>query len=759
MADKIVATWTNDSVGITSQKIYRTLNDGAETLLATLSTDVRHYVDSTFKDTDPYDASYRVTSVGTVGGVEVEETTETLVVHVRRNIDAMQIVTTLTNVAILSASQIAIEFEDGLLLESKPSPDVPGIYQIVHSFDTAADRNASLYNIEEGPIKGIYALQGLKKVLSWYSEGHIPYSSGGGLDLRALTFGSALTEVPPTAPPGVTDLGYLFSNCIAFNQDLSGWDVSAVTNMTNMFNQASIFNGDITNWNVSNVTNMTNMFGDAMAFNQDISNWNVGNVENMNQMFYNASAFNQDISGWRPTKAKNFARLFKGASAFNQNLNGWDVSAVTDFSECFMNASSFNQPLNSWDTSAATTMAYMFFGATTFNQDITLWFVGNVTDMTYMFNNATAFSQDLTQWCVALIEDASIGHTQFSNGSGLLPEQVPVWGTCPRNDRKYVTITGVRSTQRIAKDEDYQLDFQTDLESPTAVWSIVTGSDIATISPTGVLNVTEESANVVVQLVLNDDPFYTTTVSLSCFIRKDKFQFKFFSTGSSAVVFYAFPYTTVDWGDGSPVEQIAPGYTSISHTYPTDSEGVEYTVTVGDGLNPLDFRCSTVGMTTVLQWPGYGWTNMIIGTSSLVGVPSTLPSAPMSMIQMFAGAGNFNDPNISSWNMSTVTNTNSMFFGCHSFNQPLNDWDVSNVISMNGMFTSASSFNQPLGNWNVFNVGDMASMFNNATVFNQDLTQWCVTKITGYTYNFDIGSAMSPSNRPVWGTCPRGEGG
>ena len=39
-------------------------------------------------------------------------------------------------------------------------------------------------------------------------------------------------------------------------------------------------------------------FEDAVAFDQDISGWEVGAVENMSHMFASATAFDQDIGGW-----------------------------------------------------------------------------------------------------------------------------------------------------------------------------------------------------------------------------------------------------------------------------------------------------------------------------------------------------------------------------------------------------------------------------------------------------------------------------
>ena len=79
----------------------------------------------------------------------------------------------------------------------------------------------------------------------------------------------------------VTDMSFLFSNKITFNQNITGWDVSSVTDMGGMFAAAWAFNQDISGWNVSSVTVMYVMFWGASAFNQDISGWDVSSVMHM----------------------------------------------------------------------------------------------------------------------------------------------------------------------------------------------------------------------------------------------------------------------------------------------------------------------------------------------------------------------------------------------------------------------------------------------------------------------------------------------
>jgi hypothetical protein len=151
---------------------------------------------------------------------------------------------------------------------------------------------------------------------------------------------------------------------------------------------------------------------------------------------------------------------------------------------------------------------------------------------------------------------------------------------------------------------------------------------------------------------------------------------------------------------------------------------------------------------------------------------------------MFAGATSFNQP-IGSWGSVGqsiyASTTDHMFDGASSFNQTLASWYLPDVTDISYMFANASSFNSPPPDFNnaanfeglfqnavSFNydfgseLGDgyyggatnMNYMFDGATVFNQDLTAWCVQFVTELPTDFATGSALSPSNYPVWGTCP-----
>ena len=66
----------------------------------------------------------------------------------------------------------------------------------------------------------------------------------------------------------------------------------------------------------------------------------------------------------------------------------------------------------------------------------------------------------------------------------------------------------------------------------------------------------------------------------------------------------------------------------------------------------------------------------------------------------------------------------NMFSDADSFNQDISSWNVSRVTDMRNMFANADNFNQDISSWNVSRVTDISYMFSEADSFNQDISIW-----------------------------------
>ena len=96
--------------------------------------------------------------------------------------------------------------------------------------------------------------------------------------------------------------------------------------------------------------------------------------------------------------------------------------------------------------------------------------------------------------------------------------------------------------------------------------------------------------------------------------------------------------------------------------------------------------------------------------------------------------GVFNN-DISKWDVSNVTGMSGMFFGCSVFAQDISSWDVSKVTDMSQMFVSSKI--QDIGSWDVGNVTNMSAMFAYSYYNIQlEFENWDVSKVTNMSGMF-----------------------
>ena len=100
----------------------------------------------------------------------------------------------------------------------------------------------------------------------------------------------------------------------------------------------------------------------------------------------------------------------------------------------------------------------------------------------------------------------------------------------------------------------------------------------------------------------------------------------------------------------------------------------------------------------------------------------TTPSA-QKMASMFEGAARF-DGDVSTFDVSQITDFSNVFKNAAMFNGNLRDWNVSSALTTASMFEGAQRFNGDLSQWNVTKNRNFVHMFKEAKRFAADLSKW-----------------------------------
>ncbi|TXB63433.1 BspA family leucine-rich repeat surface protein, partial [Vicingus serpentipes] len=115
-----------------------------------------------------------------------------------------------------------------------------------------------------------------------------------------------------------------------------------------------------------------------------------------------------------------------------------------------------------------------------------------------------------------------------------------------------------------------------------------------------------------------------------------------------------------------------------------------------------------------------------------------------SIERAFRGCSNLQILAADSPDLTLCTNAARSFQGCLSLNNDISGWDVSTITNFNSMFRS-SGFNQPIGVWDMSNAISMKQMFDGAVSFDKDLSAWDVSSLTDATGMF-AGVTLSTAN-------------
>lgn len=206
---------------------------------------------------------------------------------------------------------------------------------------------------------------------------------------------------------------------------------------------------------------------------------------------------------------------------------------------------------------------------------------------------------------------------------------------------------------------------------------------------------------------------------------------------------------SINWGDGKS-NTVKSMYDDL-HTY---SQPGVYTITIRGTC--VGWRFNDAGdaskLTNILEWGNLNLGNIgdwLQGNhfAGCVNLESIESSTPLDLTGVLNLSGCFYDciklknANLSSWNVSNVTDMTYMFYLCINFNSDITSWNVSNVRKMIGMFANADKFKQDLSSWNPINCISFESMFSgidineNGTTTNYDnlLLSWSTKNLKSGT--------------------------
>lgn len=534
------------------------------------------------------------------------------------------------------------------------------------------------------------------------------------------------------------DMSYMLAQASSFNQSVAGIDTSNVTTLDHTFQQAVLFEGiGIENWITSNVTTLANTFdgnnsGTIMAFNGNVSDWDVSNVTDMTQTFTYCHSFNRPLN-WDTSSCTTMFQTFVECISFNQDMPNFVTSTTTNVTNILSRCYAFNGQINTWDLTGITSGGFggglwqFMSDCTSFNQSVVGLNPVNAGGYVGAFQGCTALDQDFSSWPIVNITDATSMFDGVTLSTANYNALLISWAA--QSVQPNVTFNGGNSHYSGAG-----VAARAVLTGSPNNWTITDGGEVVSLPFIAVWDTTENG----------DNPSNATIALPLVELGEYDFYIDWGDGNTDHITAWDQPETSHTYAAPGTYTTSCSGTITgwnFRQNYTTPfclKDITQWGCLLWDNGNynggyfyDTEYMFS-ISATDVPDLTGVTSLNQAFWDSAIVTI-NNLELWDISGISdisyCFQYCWLFNDPNINYWDVTFVTNMEGTFYGCQAFNQPLDLWVTASCTNMSYMFNDAESFNQSLNTFNMHSVETTAYMFASAISFNNDIYLWSLPNL------------------------------
>ena len=588
-----------------------------------------------------------------------------------------------------------------------------------------------------------------------------------GFDTRNVTDMSGMFIGPHWASPNRSELT---------NLDLSSFDTRNVTDMNSMFlNSCALTTLDLSHFNTHNVTDMSGMFsGMSSLISLDLSSFSTYNVIYMGMMFSGVSSLpSLDLSSFNTQNVTHMWGMFSGASSLiSLDLSNFDTRNVTQMSSMFSNTSSLvNLDVSSFDTSRVTDMSAMFSGASSLESlNLSNFNTHNVRNLVlsgvfirsnmYMIFYGTSSLQQLT-----LGENFRFGSQAAAGGPGSIvvggPEAVDL-PPVPENETftgRWQNVGGGTSEnpqgRHVFTSAELLSKFDGATMADTWVWQPRTATTPVDRTALQTAITAAEQRVQANYTPASWTPFAIALTSARAMLTNANATQTDISTATTAlqnamaalVALLPTPiYGTVGEG-GAPWRLYSDGTVRVgAGTIDWDGLGSPWN-TYREDVQRIVFTGPIIAGTSLQRL--FAGLQMV---TSIEGLSYFDTSNVTNMNDMFAGAANLTNLDVSGFDTSNVTNMASMFTGASSLTSlDLSGWDTRNVASMGWLFANTSNLlSLDVSGWELNPGVIMWFMFADSGLTNLDLSSWNTSNVVSMSWLFARADALTSLDLSDW---------